>query len=175
MNPLSELLRRTGHVPVVLYLVDHGADLDFQDNQGYNVMHLAVHAGLPYMVLLFLGLGMDVDTPDSFQRTPLMWACYIGNNIDTVSILLTWGGSLERTDLTGYTSLHWAIIASHYEQAKLLLEAGADVEVMDPAGKTPVTWARERETLEQFERTMVTAKRVPNGNEWAEVWIYTFP
>ncbi|EGF80198.1 hypothetical protein BATDEDRAFT_6965, partial [Batrachochytrium dendrobatidis JAM81] len=79
------------------------------DGQGYNALHLAVHAGHLMMIVLLISLGVDVDALDSLQHTPLMWAAYQGNSIEGLIELIRAKAQLDLVDSTGYTSLHWAV------------------------------------------------------------------
>lgn len=150
------LNHREGHLQVVLLLHEYGANIHFIDSQGYNSLHLAVHGKKPDMLLLLLALGGNIDSKDSFGRTPLMWACYAGDNDDLVLVLLEWGADLNIRDVTGYTALHWAVVSSHFHHGKLLVEAGADQEIVDDKSKTAKDWAIERKWDRQYDKMIVS-------------------
>lgn len=149
---------REGHLGVVLTLVEYGANMHFIDSQGYNAMHLAVHGKKPEMLLLLLALGGNIDSRDSYGRTPLMWACYAGDCDDLVTILLEWGADLNIKDVTGYTALHWAVVSFNFCQGKMLVEAGADQEILDNKNKTAKDWAIDMKAVKQYESMMVSTK-----------------
>ena len=65
---------RSGHVQMVTFLHKKGANLLIKDAQGYNALHLAVHAGHLMMIVYLISIGIDVDCRDTMNRTPLMWS-----------------------------------------------------------------------------------------------------
>lgn len=94
---------RSGHIQIVTLLLKFGADLQSKDKQGYNALHLAVHAGFGLMVIYLISFqsdkdlddelplsdsitindqernwptSIDIDSRDSLGRTALMWAAY---------------------------------------------------------------------------------------------------
>ncbi|KAI8893637.1 hypothetical protein BC833DRAFT_278272 [Globomyces pollinis-pini] len=150
---------------MVTLLFKRGANITLKDSQGYNALHLAVHAGHAMMIVYLLSIGMDVNSRDSMQRTPLMWSAYQGNSIEGMEELLRNNASMEMVDSTGYTPLHWAVISQHYEFVQRLLQEGANINTQDPAGKTPADWAKERDTLATYERLVKeNAKGLKQGN-----------
>ncbi|KAJ3273008.1 hypothetical protein HDV01_004914 [Terramyces sp. JEL0728] len=154
---------RSGHVQMVTLLYSKGANLYIKDSQGYNALHLAVHAGHAMMIVYLLSIGMDVDSRDSMMRTPLMWSAYQGNSLEGMDEMLRNSASIDLVDVTGFTALHWAVISQHYEFVKKLLEEGASHTIRDPAGKLPGDWAKERGTLEYYEKILNETKKTTNA------------
>lgn len=152
---------RSGHLPIITLLILHMPKdqvqraLYFADNQGYNMMHLAVHGGHTWLVLYLLGLGMDVDTLDSNGRTPLIWASYLGSSMDVVNTLLKWGADVDRADKTGFTALLWAVVSGHMEVAEKLVHEGANVNVKDAEGRNVQEWAEEKELGDKWEAVIM--------------------
>jgi len=70
-------------------------------------------------------------------RTPLIAASQLGQS-NTISLLLTAGGSVSATNYYGWTALHYADNAN---VARVLLAAGADPSASTPTGETPVETA----------------------------------
>jgi palmitoyltransferase len=149
---------RSGHTQMVTLLYKRNANLYKKDSQGYNALHLAVHAGHSMMIVYLLAIGMEVDTRDTMQRTPLMWSAYQGNSLEGMNEILRNNPNLDTVDVTGYTALHWAVISGHLEFAKKLLEEGASHTVKDPEGKTAGDWAEERQTGELYRSILAEAK-----------------
>jgi hypothetical protein len=143
---------REGHLQVVELLHQHGANWDFRDSQGYNSLHVAIHGKKPEMLLLLLALGGNINSKDSYGRTPLMWACYGGDNYDLITILIEWGADLNIQDVTGYTALHWAVVSSNFHCGKDLIQAGALQDIVDEKNKTAKDWARERQWESQYDK-----------------------
>lgn len=135
---------RNGHITMVHLLLSKGADPTMLDVQGYNAIHLASQGGHTMLVAYFIHIGLDVDSLDSMQRTPLMWSAYMGNSQDTLSLLIKSKAVLDRADATGFTALHWAVISNHLEAAELLIHSKCNVDLKDPDSKTPLDWAVEK-------------------------------
>ena len=58
-----------------------------------------------------------------------------------VKQLLEAGADIEPKNISGRTSLTWAVIHEKAEMVKQLLEAGADIEAKDKNGSTSLIWA----------------------------------
>lgn len=166
---------REGHLQVVELLHEYGANIHFVDSQGYNSLHLAVHGKKPDMLLLLLALGGNINSKDSYGRTPLMWACYAGDNDDLVFVLLEWGADLNVCDVTGYTALHWAVVSSHFHHGKLLVEAGANQEIIDDKSKTAKDWAIERKWEKQYDKMIMSTKQKWFTKTQADWIMYLIP
>ncbi|KAJ3190692.1 Palmitoyltransferase zdhhc13 [Irineochytrium annulatum] len=142
---------RNGHIQMVTFLFKKGADPLIRDNQGYNSLHLAAHAGHSMMITYLVAVGVDVDAPDTMGRTALMWAAYQGNSSEAMNVLIKHKANVDRTDSTGFSALHWAVISHHLSFAKILIQAGSSTDLKDPSGKTPADWAKERGHFDRYE------------------------
>ncbi|TPX35219.1 hypothetical protein SmJEL517_g02321 [Synchytrium microbalum] len=149
---------RTGHVQMVTFLWKKGADPTKYDNQGYNALHLAAHEAHPMMMVFLISIGMDVDSSDQHGRSGLVWVCYQGKSLDCLEVLIRYKASLDKADSTGFTPLHWAVVAQKMAFARRLLVAGARTDIPDPKGQTPGDWAKER-NMEKEWKTLVTRSR----------------
>ena len=143
---------------MVCLLAENGADIHLVDGQGYNSLHIAIHGKQPNVLLLLLALGGDINSLDSFGRTPLMWAAYSGEEDDLIKILLNWGADTNYRDVTGYTALHWAVVSSHFYFGKLLLSGGIDQEIKDETGKTARDLATERSWSLLYDEMAISVK-----------------
>lgn len=138
---------------MVTLLLRYSANPNLFDSQGYNALHLAAHAGHHLLLLYLNATGMDWSTPDSAKRTVLHWIAYQGNSEDAMTVVLEANPDkdfIDRVDASGFTALHWAIIAHHFAFAKLLLSAGARKDIEDGKGKTAKNWAEERGKIEKW-------------------------
>ncbi|KAJ3216308.1 Palmitoyltransferase zdhhc17 [Dinochytrium kinnereticum] len=155
---------RSGHVQMATFLIQKGATPLKKDNQGYNALHLAAHAGHAMMLIYLVAVGVDADSPDTMGRTALMWTAYQGNSPESMEAVIKLKATLDITDSTGYTALHWAIISHHLSFAKTLIQAGATTDIKDPEGKTPADWAKERGHAERYEAILQEcSKGKPTG------------
>jgi ankyrin repeat protein len=83
---------------------------------------------------------IDINTPDSFGRSPLHWAVIMGNSA-AVEALLHHGippTSMDREQMTPLHDIFLSPPSSQAPCARLLLGAGAEVDALDAWGKTPL-------------------------------------
>lgn len=76
------------------------ADLNLPNLQGQQAIHLAAQAGKTNALTWLLQQGVSPNRRDVGQKTPLHWAV-LGNQVQTVQLLLTVGASASLADQTG--------------------------------------------------------------------------
>jgi ankyrin repeat protein len=105
-------------------------------------LHLAAYFGRVETAMALLKNRHDLDSKDTYGRTPLLWAAEKGHAA-VVKLLLEKGAELETKDKDyGQTPLSWAVKSGHEAVVKLLLEKGAELETKDKDyGRTPLLWA----------------------------------
>jgi len=143
---------RSGHLQMVTLLHKYHADPTIIDSQGYNALHLAIHGGYPMLALYLISLGMEVDTLDPMERTPLMWSAYLGNSVECARVLIRMGADVNLVDKTKFTALHWAITSRHMDVAKAIIEAGAKYDIKDEHGKTAFDWIETEALKERYNK-----------------------
>ncbi|KAF5370035.1 hypothetical protein D9758_001345 [Tetrapyrgos nigripes] len=128
--PLS-LASQSGHVDVVLLLLERGAQCTANSNGEYP-MHLAAREGHVEVCKLLLGrLGWDL--PDKYHEwTPLFHASRYGHE-ECVRVLLDAGARVNLTDELGHLALHYAAWYGHHGCLAHLLKA---VEGSPPVTKS---------------------------------------
>lgn len=94
-------------------------------------------------VALFLNSGMDVDTCDDRQWTPLMISSFSGNE-RMAALLIRSGADVHHKDTAGYTPLHWAAFNGFSKVVKLLLDRQADVNARSNHGWSALLQAATR-------------------------------
>jgi ankyrin repeat protein len=132
-----------GHELLVKLLLEKGAKLETQGEDGRTPLSWAVGQGHEAVVKLLLEKGAKLEAQDSDSRTPLSWAVGRGHEA-VVKLLLEKGAKLEAQDRYGWTPLSWAVGRGHEVVVKLLLEKGAKLEAQDRYGRTPLSWAAEQ-------------------------------
>jgi ankyrin repeat protein len=104
-------------------------------------VHLAAYFGRVETTMALLKNRHDLDSKDTYGRTPLSWAAKSGHEA-VVKLLLEEGAELETKDDDGQTPLSWAAESGHEAVVKLLLEKGTKLETKDTYfGRTPLSWA----------------------------------
>jgi len=86
-------------------------------------IHIAAMKGHTDLVELFHQLGMDVNTTNNKNDTPVLWAAR-GNHVTTVRRLIALGANLEFENDKGSTPLCWAVRYGFSELVKVLVTEG---------------------------------------------------
>ncbi|KAI0258368.1 ankyrin repeat-containing domain protein, partial [Gloeopeniophorella convolvens] len=60
-----------GHLDIVAYLLENGAEVDKVDGSGWTPLHIAVSAGQDEVVRELVGAGADVSRKNDKGITPL--------------------------------------------------------------------------------------------------------
>ena len=133
-----------GHVEVVSYLLDQGANTDRKAYDGDTALLYACRSGHVEVVELLLSRGADPTICDNAGWTPLMVAS-IGGHVDVVRCLVrnkAVRATIDTQDSNGWTALRWASFRNRTEVVKVLVEVGANPMVADREGRTPLGIAK---------------------------------
>ncbi len=118
----------SGHLPVVQYLCEQGADKEAR--------------------MLTMHEDDEDDWADEYSEndygwTPLHQAAENGH-LSVVQYLCEQGADMEAMDLNGDTPLHWAAYNGHLSMMQYLCEQGADKEASDRQDRTPLHLAAQQ-------------------------------
>ena len=113
-----------------------------QDNPRHMIgVHVAAYFGLEKILASLLSYGYNLDSRDSYDRTPLLWAVRQGHKA-AVRLLLERAPELELKDIHGgQTLLSLAVVHGHVEVVQLLLEWDVEVDSKNMRGCTPLSLA----------------------------------
>ncbi|MDR1321990.1 MAG: ankyrin repeat domain-containing protein [Gracilibacteraceae bacterium] len=84
--------------------------------------------------------GLDINTKDYYDRTPLFYQMQRGN----LALFLELGADVNAKARYGDTPLHFAADYGTADSVRLLLERGADLEAEDDTGQTPLAYCLAR-------------------------------
>jgi ankyrin repeat protein len=126
-----------GHLEVVRVLLEHGADVEAQNEDKLTPLHRASRSGRGQVVRTLLEQGADAAAFDRNRMTPLHWASF-GGYLEVARILLERSKDAAARDKNGWTPLHWAAFEGRVEIVRILLKRGVDATVRDKAGRTPL-------------------------------------
>ena len=135
---------RQGHLPMVVLLIQHGAEPSLVDGEGYNCLHLASQFGFSSIVAYLLAKGQNIDSTDSTGMTALMWSAFRISANDPTRLLITLGASLNVCDdKHRNTALHWAVYSRNSNAISLLVNNGASLFAVNSSGDTPMDMAKK--------------------------------
>ena len=126
---------------VVTFLIEHGANVDLQDEDGFTALHYAcfdsAYIDVGEMLGCLIENGADVNARTNEDCTPLMIACD-NDHVYAVKFLMEHGANVDHQDRDGRTAVHHAVNRNAYQCLSYLTENGADVDHQDRDGRTAV-------------------------------------
>ena len=149
----AQYAAESGHMEVLAWLAEHGADLISRTPRPVDDIFLAAAMGDNVEIMhLCLAHGVPVDYSTKFGKTVL--AVVVTNSLvnsrnwDTVKFLLENGADINWRDEYGMTPLHMMAAAQLWEFDKVgmqrLIQAGADCDALDNSGLSPLHYAAAR-------------------------------
>ncbi|ELV12423.1 Palmitoyltransferase ZDHHC13, partial [Tupaia chinensis] len=128
-TPLHWAIRQ-GHLPMVILLLQHGADPTLIDGEGFSSIHLAVLFQHMPIIAYLISKGQSVNMTDVNGQTPLMLSAYKVIGPEPTGFLLKFNPSLNVVDkIHQNTPLHWAVVAGNVNAVDKLLEAGSSLDI----------------------------------------------
>jgi len=121
-----QLASGKGHIEIVEFLLNHGADTELENIHGERPLWLAAKFGRYETIKTLLEHGATVNNKDKHGRTALhdaaMWS---GEKV--INLLISYGADVNARDEHQSTPLHQAAMLNNIEAAKALVEHGADI------------------------------------------------
>jgi ankyrin repeat protein len=115
-----------GHIEIVEFLLNHGADIELEIFNGVTPLMLAAQYVTNETIKTLLEHGAKVNHKDESGRTALHnAAAYNGKEI--MNLLISYGADVNARDKHQSTPLHQAAMLNNIEAAKALVEHGADI------------------------------------------------
>lgn len=129
-----------GKVELMSLLLDEGADIDAEDNEGATPLHCSVGSrGSVEAAKLLLDRRADIEAKNNKGETPLHRAAFWEETEGVVELLLDSGADIEARNDNGETPLHYASLhTSCGIMASILLNRGANIEAKTNGGETPL-------------------------------------
>jgi len=139
------------NLELIKLIVNAGADLNIEDNEGNTPLSCMIDNGLKITrqkekelflerLVFLLKFRIDISTIDKEGRT-IFHKAVMADDIEVVEKLLTKKTNLDIKDKQGRTALHHTQWKGNYKIARLLIAAGADINAADYAGFTILNYA----------------------------------
>jgi ankyrin repeat protein len=139
---------RSGHVHMVILLMQNGADPRLFDIEGFSTIHLAVMFAHSNVAAYLLVQGIDPDMMDQNGVSPLMYAAQRVHNRDPAQLLITFNARLNAQDSKGNTPLHYCVAFNNASVMHVLLDKGASLDIVNKKGQTALEFAIERKKIQ---------------------------
>ncbi|MGC1244975.1 MAG: ankyrin repeat domain-containing protein [Spirulinaceae cyanobacterium] len=139
----------------VEFLLEHGAEIDARDDEGYVPLHSAATCNNKNVVQLLIKQGANVNAKNRMREAPLHFAARSGN-VEIIEILLANDADIEAQDgFGGDTPLHCAIRGNSIEVVKVLIAHGARLCVQGHMGRTPLGLVKHLGKREQIFQLLI--------------------
>jgi len=127
---------KMGHVEVVKYLLEKGANANPKGWMSKTPLHYASSGGYKNIIELLLAHNADLTAKMEYGITPLHLAAE-KSQLEATQFLLSKGANINAKMNNLRTPLHEAVANGKIDIVKLLLNKGADSSLKDDDGKTP--------------------------------------
>ncbi|XP_075044544.1 palmitoyltransferase ZDHHC13 [Mixophyes fleayi] len=125
-------------------LVEAGYDVRQPDSENVTLLHWAAINNRQELVRYFISKGAVVDQlGGTLNSTPLHWAVRQGH-LQTVILLMKFGGEPSLIDGEGYNSVHLAVLFQHMPIIAYLIAKGESIDVADMNGMTPLMLSAQK-------------------------------
>jgi ankyrin repeat protein len=182
------LASQNGHLEVVQFLLDAGADVNVETNDGATALMVAAHNCHLEVVQALLAAGADVNARMLDGKTASMLAPDHGNqevsqllnetseriedffdavrsgDVNQVSAMHAAKANVNWKDSDGNTALICASQEGHLETVQVLLTAMADVNAKNEYGETALMWA-SRNCHKGIVQTLLASKANANAKD----------
>lgn len=75
------------------------------------MLHVSAQGDKPKAFAYFLMKGLDINSKDQRNSTPLHWAAFAGADL-VLNFIIAWGGEVNIQDKKGLSPLHLAVRAA---------------------------------------------------------------
>ena len=131
-----------GHVGEMIKLLEQGANINIQNEEGTTLLMKAIVRNNLKMVKFLISKGANLVITDKFGHDALDWAL-ISGNLEAAVYLVENNVDLNRKNKKGYTRLCASVLMGNTPSVYFLLNNGADVTKKSDNGLTPLRAAKQ--------------------------------
>ena len=132
-----------GHLPIIVYIIKHGCNIECPSNNGSTPLAAACCYGHLPIVEYLIQHGCNIECKDNNGFTPLNVACEKGH-LPIVEYLIQHGCNIECPNNDGFTPLHAACEKGHLPIVEYLIQHRCNIDCQDNNGWTPLNVACEK-------------------------------
>lgn len=132
----------SGKNPMVMCLIDYGANLQEKTMYGESAIHLAVLANMYSTVELLLNKGVHTEERGSSGKTPLHYAAEF-DCASIIDLLVQKGANIDALNDEKQSALHSAAARGKLNAIRALVGHGAKKDGKDTNGKTPADLCKD--------------------------------
>jgi ankyrin repeat protein len=137
------LAARGGHIDVVAYFIEMGADIESPSYGGMRALHHAANQMKEVMITKLIEAGADVAAPDDKGNTALHYAAARGA-ISQCTLLIDAGGDISSANNNGSTPVMKACMNGQFQALEFFVKVKADVtKDIDSDGNTALHHAAQ--------------------------------
>lgn len=162
-NTLLALATQNARIPLMGWLIDHGADVTIANNLGWQPIHHAAKIAFPSAMELLLAAGAPVDAETKNGNQALHFAAWVSRN--TVKLLLEAGAPTDVKDRDGRTALGISRISNN-SAMESIIRNHLESPTLDNDPNTPLTKAT---LLAQDDKGRTLLDHPSTWQRWSEV------
>jgi ankyrin repeat protein len=132
---------REGHENIVRYLLNHNANVNLQDRDGYTALHYASINGNMSIVQYLISLpDINVNLTDTQSRTALHRAIEHNKSAVAHELIIKTSIDINIQNNHGWTALHYASYQENRGLCEMLITHGANTNLKDRDDHAPLFW-----------------------------------
>ena len=145
IGPLDILIESKTHITslelrlqMIKFFLENKIATEYKDKRdNLSPFHRAVKEGQFEVARLLIDHGVNMESRNEFDNTPIVTAAFEGH-LEIVKLLLEQGIDINSKGGKGYSMLHFAVEDFNFEIVEFLLEKGANVNARTGKNNTPL-------------------------------------
>jgi len=150
------LASKNGHVEAARILIERGADMTAEDNDGESPLHLALHQENVEVARMLIERGTAVAARNKVGDTPLHLALR-QTEMEVARMLIERGASMTAQNGVGETPFHRVLRHGEVDVARMFIEHGADMAAQNDDGETMLHLASRHGQMD-FVRMLIASE-----------------
>ena len=120
---------KKGDVPLIIELINKGANINAPDKDGYTALMYAVRNNYVWLAKILIKSGADVNAQDAEGRTALMWTTLYNYPLQMAELLIEGGADVNIKDKTGHTVFYFAFREDKFDLMIIIIQAKFQKEI----------------------------------------------